>query len=118
MDTQNKRREQAENVLNIIAGLKPDWNRNSAPAIPACITARARSVLSNLTQIPVITPTAMPGIQFDFEDSEAGYIEFEFLEDNVVEMYFADKNSKRYIECRPTDDAIADIVNRFYAREL
>lgn len=118
IDARDKRRLQAEKAIDIIAGLPEDWNCNGAPAIPSDVVERARDILARLPQIPAVSPTAMSGIQLDYEDNEAGYIEFELMKDGLVEMYFEDADQTKDLERVITDKDVPDVVKKFYEKAL
>lgn len=113
-----RQRQLAVDAISTIAKLPENWNRNGAPAIPQDIVDRARRVLARLTRIPAITPTAMPGIQMDYEDEDAGYVEFEFLGNGNVEMFFEDALQTRDFERVITDEEVPDVVRRFHDQTL
>lgn len=112
-DTEERRR-QAEKAIDSIAGLLENWNHNGAPPIPPDVIERARRVLSGLPRIPAITPTAMPGIQMDYNDKDAGYIEFGLLENGTAEMYFRDRSKPKGAASVVADDEAPDLVRKFY----
>lgn len=104
----------AYKAIDSIAELPDNWNGYGAPAIPADVVKRAYNIVTNLSRTPGVTPTALQGIQLDYEDDEAGYIAFELLKNGTVEMYFEDTLQTEYFKTIIADKEVPDMARKFY----
>ncbi|MBO4608782.1 MAG: hypothetical protein J5696_02820 [Lachnospiraceae bacterium] len=101
--------------LEIIRGLKPNWNGNGAKTIPGKLIDKVSNVIKNLSIQPEVFPTAQGKIQLEFDNSRKDHIEISIDESDFAELFCSTYDGKEYtdtISSAPKD--INNTVTAFY----
>lgn len=103
-------------TLKIIEKLKKNWNGNNAEPISQKIIDVVRGLICILgDKQPDIFPTACDSLQIEYEKNNGEYLEFEFLNNNVVKWFSIDRSSKEtYGEFEYDINTIKGMVDDFY----
>lgn len=101
--------------LDRIEALSDGWNGNGAPAIPAPVLTKTRSLLMSIPIQPEIFPTALSSIQLEFDNSRHDHMEIDINESDYVDIFIVSYMGQETEETIPADESsIIERVTQFY----
>ncbi|MCR5117795.1 MAG: type II toxin-antitoxin system Phd/YefM family antitoxin [Lachnospiraceae bacterium] len=101
--------------LDIIEKLKPGWNGNQAPAIPAKTITKVRNLINALPIQPELFPTALKSIQLEYDNSRHDHMEIEIGESNTAEIFIVTYFGDETVESVSADiSSLQERVLQFY----
>lgn len=104
-----------EQKLQVIAGLKDNWNGNGAQAFKGELIVRVRDILDHLDIQPQIFPTALMTIQLEFDNSRRDHMEIEIGTGDTAEVFLVRYDGSEIFEDIAVDHSIINKrVKAFY----
>ncbi len=101
--------------LEIIRGLKHNWNGNGALAFSSKLIDKAGDIIRNLSIQPEIFPTTRGKIQFEFDNSRKDHIEITIDESEIAEVFKVTLEGNEFTDTIPsTPKEINKAITAFY----
>ncbi len=103
------------NKLELIRGLKDNWNGNGAAALPGKLLDRVGELINELMIQPEIFPTALGTIQFEYDNSRHDHMEIEIGDSGIAEVFIVPYiGDERFESVSVSANAINQRVGEFY----
>ncbi len=101
--------------LEIIRGLKEDWNGNGAPAFDDSLIDKVSKIINELTIQPEVFPTALGTVQLEYDNSRRDHMEIEIGETDEVEIFISTYDGKELFDTiTSSSEDINRKVSEFY----
>ena len=102
-------------MLDEFSSYTEDWNLYGAKPISRTVIESVRNIIRGLYYQPIIRATSSGGIAFEYLEDNRDYLQFEFLVDGRVEMFFFSgdrKNSRQsYVKECEINGKVLDFKN-------
>ena len=101
------------NKLNKISALKDNWDGYGAEHFSHSIVRDAKDMLQKLLKQPEIFPTADGTIQMEYEKENGDYLEIQFSDAPLCEVYMSENQNENYFTINRTPEKFNELVINF-----
>lgn len=100
--------------LGKISALKDNWDGYGAEPFSRSIIRAAGDMLRKLLKQPEIFPTAEGTIQMEYEKENGDYLEIQFSDAPLCEVYMSENQNENYFTIDRTPEKFNELVSNFY----
>ena len=100
--------------LKAISELPDNWDWYEAAPLAHSLIMDANAFLPKFLKQPEIFPTADGTIQMEYEKDNGDYLEIQFADNSMCEVYISQNQSEKYFTINRTPKDINELVSKFY----